>query len=357
MPHHNKSTNLCITAITFIIIVVIISCSKNSDKPAPPGSNNPGGITDTTGTRDRKVQVSCKLVDNAGYPLPELYVKIASSGSVPGDFQAESDSSGLISTDIYINTSYILKVYGAKDCISPIFTKSFSTTTKDTSLGNLTITGVTMARVTGTVVDCNNNPVTSGYIVMQRDTKDHQYKLSSAGTFNFSTSLCDVASSAMIIIVGQDLATIQTGYPMSVNVSAGGNNVGNLKACFDRSTDLQFLSYIVDDTIYRSYIAPANTISQSVNPTGNYMYISGGAGITFFAYGIAEGSSQKLQEFISPEVSGSIGPLELPVNVRITEYGAIGGYISGNFTGQVQQHFDNSPPRKVTCSFRVKRSE
>ena len=84
------------------------------------------------------------------------------------------------------------------------------------------------------------------------------------------------------------------------------------------------------------------------------MFYGGGASFTIESFGIAAGSSQWLEEFRCPEASWSVVQ---PVFVSITEYGAIGGYISGHFTGQVQQSIQNQVVRKVTCNFRVKRTQ
>lgn len=323
-----------------------------------PGNNDIGNLS-TCGIYDGSVQVSGKLVDNASNPLPEMYVKIAPANNLLNAFQAESNSAGIISTPVYTNTDYTLSVYGAKDCNSPLLTRHFSTINKDMDIGNLTITGITTATVTGTVVDCNNNTVTSGYIVMQRYTKSHTYKLNEAGGFNFSMRLCDATSAEAITLVAQDLGNIQTSLPVSVTLSAGSNNAGNIKACFDSSSDLQFVNYTVDDTLYQSYVAPNNSITQSIDPPGGYMFINaanpvygGAVGISISNGGIAKGSSQWLDGFTSPEFSWSVVQ---PVYVAITEYGAIGGYVAGHFSGQVQQSVQNQVPRKVTCSFRVKR--
>jgi hypothetical protein len=70
--------------------------------------------------------------------------------------------------------------------------------------------------------------------------------------------------------------------------------------------------------------------------------------------GMAVGSTQWLDGFSCPELQWSIQP---PILVKITEAGPVGGYISGNFQGMVEQSYDNPIPRLVTCNFRVLRTQ
>ncbi|HMK02560.1 MAG TPA: hypothetical protein VK489_00130, partial [Ferruginibacter sp.] len=69
---------------------------------------------------------------------------------------------------------------------------------------------------------------------------------------------------------------------------------------------------------------------------------------------ISVGSSQELFHIFNGVIGFPTLPAT-PLQVHITEYGSVGQYISGNFTGTVH---DFNPPHTaylLTCNFRVKR--
>ncbi len=336
-----------------------LQISDNLYAKLVPGHNDLGNLS--TCGRNGTVKFSGRVLDQAGVGLEEMYVEIAPNGDTSRAFRFESKADGSIQGTIYNNTNFTLSVYGAKDCNTPLITRNFTTVNQDISLGNFTITGITTATITGSVVDCDNNIVTDGFVALQRDTKTYIYEVNQAGIFNFTIRLCNAASAETITMIAQDEAKLQTGNLVAYTVSAGNNNVGSMKACFDSLSNLQFISYSVDNTPTDILVAPANTLTQFLDPTGNFMYIRGSndaygrsAGLNMYANKIAPGSTQSLEEFYSPQFHFSIIP---PIPVKITEYGAVGKYISGHFTGMVQQSPDNPIPRKIICSFRVKRNE
>lgn len=80
--------------------------------------------------------------------------------------------------------------------------------------------------------------------------------------------------------------------------------------------------------------------------------------ITFDKSAIAAGSMQSLKIFITPEIIGylyntpTFSTSPTPVMVNITEFGAIGQYIAGDFSCALT----GPPPAatyNITCSFRV----
>jgi hypothetical protein len=74
----------------------------------------------------------------------------------------------------------------------------------------------------------------------------------------------------------------------------------------------------------------------------------------FSGAGIAAGSSQILYNFNSQMITDSTS-ITNPINVNITEYGAVGQFISGNFTGTLTGSAPTNTPYNIVCSFRVRR--
>jgi hypothetical protein len=69
---------------------------------------------------------------------------------------------------------------------------------------------------------------------------------------------------------------------------------------------------------------------------------------------ISAGSTQELYHFWDGVVGIPLMPTT-PIRVNITEYGNVGEFISGNFSGTIYEFSPPNNPHPVTCKFRVKR--
>ncbi len=146
--------------------------------------------------------------------------------------------------------------------------------------------------------------------------------------------------------------------------------MGNLQACGVQIAE--FLNLTVDaNTI--NYAPPADSLTYFINPQTTPAEISiyafgtrvvGGntistySDIAFTQTGIAAGSTQNLTR-IGTNTNGaptSQYVISTPINVNITEYGAIGEFVAGNFTGQVTIA-GTTNTANVTCNFRVRRTQ
>jgi hypothetical protein len=73
--------------------------------------------------------------------------------------------------------------------------------------------------------------------------------------------------------------------------------------------------------------------------------------------GTTVGSSQLLRFFFSPQ-TGLLPYFSMPavpVYIHITEYGNVGEYIAGNFSGLFTSNAPGNPRYNVVCAFRVRR--
>jgi hypothetical protein len=326
----------------------------------PPGNNVIGNISICG--QNGNVKVSCKLSDNAGNPLPNLFVKIVSpSHPENGVLITTSDSQGNVTAYTSENTAKLLTVYGSLSCGSPVFSTSFNTTNQDTSIGTLTIAALIMANLSGNVADCNHNPVTSGYVIVQKDQKNYQYGINSDGTFNFRLPICNATNSEPVSIITEDNATSQTSPPVNVLLNAGMNQIGTLTACANNSSG-EYMNYTIDSTHY-SLVSPVDTFTEAIIPGNNWTGISGidrsgtGLSVYFTLTGTLAVGSQNLSidEFDIGQEYGRNPTPSLPI-VNLTEYGPVGGYIAGSIKVKIQNLNDFSV-HDGTCTFRVKRSQ
>jgi hypothetical protein len=71
--------------------------------------------------------------------------------------------------------------------------------------------------------------------------------------------------------------------------------------------------------------------------------------------GIGVGSSQTLQNFFASQILDSIH-ITTPILVNITEYGAVGQFTAGNFTGIFTGASPANTQYNVSCNFRLRRN-
>jgi len=304
------------------------------------------------------VYFDCTIVDAKNMPLPNVLVKISIVSNLENGKFGYTDSSGFTKGAIPNNSSLLLEVFSDNSCTTPVYSKNFNTGTSNISLGNIVIPSTVTATVSGSVANCSLEAVTNGYVLMIKNGINYSFPVSSTGTFSFNTTICD--NNTEINLIGEDVAELQSGSPSTITLNSGNNQVGILQAC---GTSIeQFITYTINGDNY-SLVSPANLFIHMITPPVNY--VSGNvAGTQLFTTaigfsddGTAVGSTQALTTFRCPQINDSTEATFSGIFVNITEFGAIGQFISGNFTGT----FTGAPPANttynVTCSFRIRRNQ
>jgi hypothetical protein len=202
--------------------------------------------------------------------------------------------------------------------------------------------------------------------MMLKNGSYFRYSLNNSGAFDFSTIICN--GSEAVTFISEDRSSSQQSSPLNYTLNTGNNAVGNLQAC--GVTTQQFINYSINGA-NTSMTSPADSFNMYVNPqvTPNQISISGmsttsGGGSTgtryisfsFDATGIAAGSSQALSQFYSSDINDST-IITTPIMVNITEYGAVGEYISGNYSGTLTGAAPLNTPYVISNTFRVRRTQ
>jgi len=304
------------------------------------------------------------VVKNSGQPVSQAFVKVSVVGSPYRAGFGWTDSAGYTGGAVPRNETLLLEIFSDQQCSTPAYSQTFTTGSTNISLGTITITNNTYtANVTGTVTDCSNNPVTNGSVMVNVNQRYYRFPVSNTGSFDFNMLMC--SSSATATIVAEDYASSQQSSSLNTTLNAGTNTVGNLQACGTSTS--QFINYSINGTAY-SLTAPADSFIVFSNPqvtpsrieiNGNGTNIGPG-GSRYVAFditdaGIAVGSTQSLINFYTSNILDSTS-ITTPINVAITEYGSVGQFIAGNFTGVLTG--SGPPPAttyNITCSFRVRR--
>ncbi|MFT3908691.1 MAG: carboxypeptidase regulatory-like domain-containing protein [Ferruginibacter sp.] len=322
------------------------------------------------------IPLSFSIQDVYGNPLANVRVQISQVNSW-GHICGQTDATGFVSVFVAADTSYSL--YVVPDCglASNPYLQTFSVSTTPVSLGNIVLSNVVTATVSGTITDCNGNPVTNGDVIMKDGIHYNKYFVDNTGSFSFSTMLCN--DPATVTLIAEDNTALIQGIPSTYTLTHGANAVGNMQACGGNASTLTYLNFSVDGGTSGVYINDTNSLPHmayqgdlpanyieiigllNYGPAGGYVQVSFKMDTT----GISAGSTQTMQDFIAynaspdnyfPENLHELNPTGVTVN--ITEYGTLFptlGYISGNLSGMlVGDVTGNLHP--FTCSFRAQRA-
>ena len=317
---------------------------------------------------DDYVYLNCTLFDSNGNPIPYAWIRLSEVSDPWNTRGGITNDSGYVSGIIPANTQLQMEVYTNyyNGCPTPIYTQLITTGSTDITLSVTIPNSVpSQADVSGSVTDCNGLPVSNGYIIMQDGYYNYRYALDGLGQYNFSTILCN--SSSNVTFIAEDATSAQQSTPLSYTVNVGNNVIPNLQAC--GTSISQFINYSVNGISY-SLIAPADSIFTFPNPqtipsrievhgfhnrtTAPPIYRNVSLG--FSDAGISAGSVQTLTMFYTSDISDSTN-LNTPINVNITEYGSVGQFIAGDFTGTLTGAGPAFTLYNITCNFRVRRTQ
>lgn len=309
------------------------------------------------------IQLDLTVHNSDGQPISFALVKVTDLGSTYNSAAyGYTDSSGFVRGAVPANTQLKVEVYSNYWCTSSNYSQTVTTTTANLSLGTIIInTSASSATVTGTVVDCSNNPVSNGNIIVHEGWQYTRYPLNADGTFSISRMLC--SGTGTVSLIPEDAANAVQGSPVTQTLTTGANAVGTLQAC--GVSIAEFMTWAVDGGASTTLTPPVDSLGQYGSGSTNSFFISGsanaGGGTTFNsisfgvdATGIAVGSTQILQNiYVSQMNTQNLTITTNPV-VNITEYGPVGGFIAANFTANVLDN-TTSVSHTVVCSFRVRR--
>ncbi|MFK7807893.1 MAG: carboxypeptidase-like regulatory domain-containing protein [Saprospiraceae bacterium] len=225
------------------------------------------------------VILDLNLVDNNGDPLTNYLVTLTVGGS--GEMSSGSgwtDENGNVSGAVPANEDLVLEVIGL--CGEVLYTTQIGPYAADAS-ETITATGSTVnsTTISGSLVDCDNNPVTNGLITVE--TSAGIFYHYTGADFNFSFSTCGSADD--VTVTGINLDELESGSP----VTAPGNvatDLGTLSTCGNVVTDVLMITVGSQTQAYVAVEVTANStgtdIAVDFGPTGNDFIYLGFVGVT-----------------------------------------------------------------------------
>lgn len=303
------------------------------------------------------VNFTAKLVNQSGQPLQHVMVKILRP-SVANYWAGYgwTDSSGNVSGLVPANEPLVMEVYNTYSCSQAIYTQNIGPFSTATNLGTITISLSTTNSftVTGSVVNCSNTAVTTGYVAVSTGLSIYYAPIIN-GAFSAMFTSCSGGQQAITYYAVDSTNSVQS-TPATTMLTAGSTSLGTITAC--GLSNQRYINFTLDGTAYAITSPPDSTTGWS---TQSQTLISGykGSATTYTNLStrfldVSTGSFRL--DYISVRTPTFTDSLLTPVgtiNVNVTEYGTVGAFISGSFTGTVNG--TGNTPHAIQCTFRVRR--
>lgn len=306
--------------------------------------------------------ISMTVRNNEGNPIVHAMVKLTAYSPYPASAFGFTDSLGQVSGLVPINLPLKLEVLD--QCSNVIYSQNIGSLMQNTNIGNVVIPVNTTAAYTvkGTVIDCSNNPVTDGFIMMNYQNTVRYASVDANGNFSISFIRCS-SSPADFKIVAVDANAMQQGNIINSTLGGQVTNVGNMMAC-GTSTE-QFIEVNIDGVTNKVYW-PLDSMAGYTYPdslgNGFTTYLSGQRiqngvelkSIRFNFVHNTEGPGTYQMTVFHTNDYPSFTTVIQPSTVNLTGYATVpGAFYEGNFSGTFAWSGTN---HTVTGTFRVRRS-
>ncbi|TMI94703.1 MAG: carboxypeptidase regulatory-like domain-containing protein [Bacteroidetes bacterium] len=290
-------------------------------------------------------------------PLSHVQVKLTRPNGASS--YGYTDSSGHVGGQVPKNEALTLEVLNT--CSQAIYTQNVGPFSTNTNLGTITVTlpPVNTLQITGSVVNCSNQPVPNGNVLVYFEGQLYNRSVNN-GNFSLTITRCSNSTGVVEIVAVDNVANQQSISPWTGSASTGTINTGSISACGVSS--VSFIDYSVDGTNYslstatpgdsiRFYGSGSSGTNQTATAIFGYRVSQPNMNISFYTQGAAVGTFPINLLSVNQYDSASI---VIPFNINITTYGLPGQFIEGNLTGQIRDISNNL--HNVAATFRVRRN-
>ncbi|HET6767931.1 MAG TPA: carboxypeptidase-like regulatory domain-containing protein [Chitinophagaceae bacterium] len=295
-------------------------------------------------------------VTTADGPLPYTHVRITRVNN-GGSSSGFTDSTGHVGGLVPKNEPLLLEILN--NCYQPVYSQNIGPFSSTTNLGSITIIPqpMTSLTVTGSAVNCSNQPVTNGNALIYFDGLYYNTPISNG---NFSITVTRCSATTPIEVLAIDNTSQQQSSTWTGAANSGSVNTGTLTAC--GASSLIYIDYVVDGSTYSlSSANPGDSIS-TFGYTGSAQtstYVLGfrvsqpGIYINFHTNNAGVGTFPL--SYLNVNQYDTLTTLVTPFNVTFTSYGAQGQFIEGNLSGQIRE-ISTNVLHNVSAIFRVRRN-
>lgn len=246
-----------------------------------------------------------------------------------------TNTAGIFSGQVPANTTFTLNVYAGafNNCGDAIHSQEIGPFTTDVTLDPINIDPSTVAdnsmTITGTLVDCDNNPVTNGYAKIKLGWAEY-YAYTTDGTVDYTFTHCGTATDVEITAVDLDAFT-----QSDATTFTNGSTVdfGELQACISLA---EYIIYEYDGSTIN--LTESISLFDSLGTGVGYHYLYGydASQNSFSLEAIIDGTGtfDVLSFYFSTPNGNFISGTDMTITVD-NYSAAIGGTNSGTFAGTV----------------------
>ena len=304
------------------------------------------------------VNLTGTLVNSDGNPLANTLVEITLASTASSGW-GYTDETGVFGGMVPKDEALILVI--RDNCGEITLSQDIGPFSEDVDLGTIVADedAATVVNLTGTLIDCDGNPVTNGVVELTWGSSWSFYvDVADDGTFSFAANICgDIDYS----LTGIDLVNQFQSEEITGTVPAD-QDLGTISACAE---ELDEYIRVVYDGIEYEYLLPMAFGDTSTNvdawaQDSTYAVSFAFSGATTGSTGLSNDRFFYFDTVNFPTEHFTCGNSGCDVEFIITQYGAVGEKIMGSFDGTVDQYdFTTSTytPVPISGTFKVDRDQ
>ncbi len=212
------------------------------------------------------IELSGTVVTSDGTPVQNTTVKLTLDNGATG--WGYTNGAGTFSGKVPKDEAFLIEIYQWSGC-GEIYSDNIGPFSVDTDLGDIVVELDDLLEVSGTILNCDDNPVTNGWVNLTLDGTTYSYYINDG---NFSTALHNCNDATELTVVAGDLDNLVTSDVLTYTVT-NPLDLGVVKPC-----DNPLLEYFIV------------TIDNETTTFPNPFLILGGPDSTFFGSGFLPSS-------------------------------------------------------------------
>lgn len=301
------------------------------------------------------ITIEGTIVDRDGQTLENLLVIITDlSNGVTGSGWTDED--GVFAGAVPANENLTITVQNS--CGDEIYNASIGPFSEDAIIPTFAVSeDESFTTLSGTLIDCDNNPITNGYLKVDFGDRFEIIPAESDGTFNGTISACDATS---FDLTGFDVGNVKQSNTVTITIDSPVIDLANIFVCEDLS---QFIIFnyrgeeILDPTPF-ALIAPGLPLGQGVIDTIVMQFDDPNSTTLMNMNVLVDGpgtySGSDISLFPSGEPSNyRCSNMECDVTFEITTLEMEGGFIIGTYSGTLEPTTGGGPPAEISGSFKA----
>jgi len=263
---------------------------------------------------------------------------------------ASTDANGQFGGKVFINEVMQLDVLMPTACGNTVlYTQTVGPFNANTILPAISVNSpqISATEITGRLVDCNNQPIANGYVIVENTGNSLSGFSDPLGVFKVAFVNCATGSSTGNL-TGYDLTSLNESAAQPFTLPASTVSLGDINVC---QTLSEFIQYTVDGESF-TVLKPNGFLEIDRTYINGTDSLQNKGAITFTFKNSGQTGSFPL-DFISVQKHWQDSIYNVNINTTVTQYGPAGQQIIGTFGGTYKTNGTSN--HNISGSYRVKR--